>query len=140
MHRNNNTLNNQLWLARKRIGLQQKQVAHLLGHRTTDQVSRYEKGLRLPGLKMFLQFEIIYGVPARILYREFYEDIRIGIETRAQSLKGIGHAYTASFQGSGSFSEFCAHEELLRNPNRSQAENDQIRRHIITLNNRQLGL
>ena len=39
----------------------------MLGHKTTDQVSRYEKGERLPGLKLLLLLEIIYGVPPRVL-------------------------------------------------------------------------
>jgi transcriptional regulator with XRE-family HTH domain len=139
MSGNKNKPNNHLWLARKRLGLHQKQVAHLLGHKTTDQVCRYETGLRLPGLKLFLQFEVIYGLPARVLYREFYEEIRKEIETRALPLKSISSVYAVSTMGDGLFSEFCAYEELLRNPNRSKAEDDRIRKHIITVNNRQQG-
>jgi transcriptional regulator with XRE-family HTH domain len=140
MQGNKNELNNHMWQARKRLGLQQKQVAHLLGHKTTDQVSRYEQGQRLPGLKLFLQLEIIYGVPARVLYRDLYEELQKAIEARAQSLKTLGSVYTTSQTGAGLFSEFCSHEELLRNPNISQTERDQIRKHVLVLLRRERDL
>ena len=84
MSRNKNKLQNSLTITRKRLGLGQKQVAHLLKHKTTDQVSRYEKGYRIPGLKILLQFEIIYGIPARVVYGEFFEKLRLEIQDRAK--------------------------------------------------------
>lgn len=133
MQRNKNKLNNHLWLARQRRGLRQKHVAYLLGHKTPDQVSRYEQGLRFPGLRMFLQFEIIYGMPARFLYSDLYEKLRAEIEARAQSVKVLSKAHGASTIGPDLFSEFCVYEELLRNLDLTQVERDQIRKHVVTL-------
>jgi len=133
MSRNKNILNNQLWLARKRLGLAQKHVAFLLGHKTTDQVYRYEQGLRLPGLKLFLQFEIIYGAPARVLYRDLYDELQKELQARAQSLKTLKNAYTVTLSDVGLFSAFCSHEELLRAPDLNQSGRDQVRKHVVTL-------
>ena len=133
MRVNKNKTRNQLWLARKRLGLGQKHAAFLLNHRTTDQISRYEKGQRLPGLKLLLQLEIIYGVPARILYRDYYEELRAGIEKRANSIRTTNSTYALPHLGPELFSEFCSHEELLLNPHLSQTERDQVRKHVVTL-------
>lgn len=128
-----NKTHNQLWLARKRLGLGQKQVARLLNHKTTDQVSRYEKGERLPGLKLLLQFEIIYGVPPRVLYRDYYEQLQAEITRLAFSLQTLTSAYALAPAEPKLLAEFCSYEELLQNPKLSQAENDRIRKHIVTL-------
>lgn len=128
-----NQSRNQLWLARKRLGLGQKQVAYLLHHKTADQVSRYEKGERVPGLKLLLQLEIIYGVPPRVLYRDYYEQLQTEIAGRAHSLPTLSSAYALPLPEPKLLSEFCSYEELLQNPQLSQAENDRIGKHILTL-------
>jgi transcriptional regulator with XRE-family HTH domain len=116
MPRNQNKHRNHLLRARRRLGLGQKHVAYLLNHKTTDQVSRYEKGWRIPGLKMLLQLEIIYGVPARVLYEDLYEELRKEIENRASKLTTLSNTYTLPSKGAWLFSDFCSHAEQLRNP------------------------
>lgn len=128
-----NKLQNQLWLARKRVGLGQKQIAYLLNHKTTDQISRYEKGERMPGLKLLLEFEIIYGVPPRVLYRDHYEQLQTHITQRVYTLKSLSSSYALPSAEPKLFFDFCAHEELLQNPLLSQDERDRIRKHVITL-------
>lgn len=129
MKKNKTKLKNQLWLARKRLGLGQKHVAYLLKHKTPDQVLRYEKGYRIPGLKLLLQLEIILGMPPRVLYADFYEELRAEIKQKAESLNTVNPTYPSA-------SAFCSHEELLRKPNLTQEERDQIRRHNVTMVNR----
>ncbi len=64
---------NKLCIVRKKIGLEQKQVAALLGHKTTDQISRYERGAKLPGLKTAIKLGIVYHLPIQVLFYGFYE-------------------------------------------------------------------
>jgi transcriptional regulator with XRE-family HTH domain len=59
---------NKLWIARKKIGLGQKSVARLLGHRTVSAVSEYETGRLLPSLRTALKLAAIYRVPVSELY------------------------------------------------------------------------
>ncbi len=68
--------NNRLWQARRRAGLEQKQVARLLGHRNCDQISRYERGVRVPGLRIALKLEIIYRTSVGALFPDHYEAYR----------------------------------------------------------------
>lgn len=136
MPRNQNQKRNQLWLARKRLGLGQKHVAYLINHKTTDQVSRYEKGWRIPGLKMLLQLEIIYGVPTRFLYQDWYEELRQEIEAKASTLKVFNPASANPNSTVSPFAEFCFYDELLRSTSVSKAETEKARKHVILLMNR----
>lgn len=126
-------LRNQLWYARKRLGLHQKHVAYLLRQKSTYQISRFEQGHLIPGLKVLLQLEIIYGVPIRMLYRDYYEELRKAIEQRAQTLSAVRNAYLHAPPDSGHFTAYCSHEDLLNAPSVSQADRDHIRDHVVLL-------
>jgi transcriptional regulator with XRE-family HTH domain len=122
---------NGLWAARQRAGYGQKAVAYLLGHRTTDQVTRYEKGSRLPSLKLLLELEIIYGVPPRLLYPEYYEELRQRVERRAGRLKTLGRPPAP--QAAEVPAAYCAQEELLRAASLTDAERERVRDHVVAL-------
>lgn len=76
------SINNRLWRARKQAGLEQKQVAYLLGHKTTDQISRYERGARTPSFQTALKLELIYRTPLHRLFPEHCDDFREEISKR----------------------------------------------------------
>ncbi len=69
MRQSRNHYLNNLWIARKHVGLAQKSVATLLGHHTTSAISEYETGRLLPNLKTALKLAVIYGKPISELYR-----------------------------------------------------------------------
>ena len=124
---------NRLWLARKRRGLEQKQVTYLLDHKSTDQLSRYEQGARLPILENALKLEIIYGVPLRFLYKELSTKLEDEVWQRI-SLNPVLHKRfgnrTAQVAG---LSEYCAYAELIAAPQASEADRAAARRHVTAL-------
>ncbi|GEM_PF-5916692 len=63
---------NNLWIARKRVGLPQKKVAAFLGVRSLSTVSEYEKGRKLPSLPIALRLELLYQTPLRDLFPNLY--------------------------------------------------------------------
>jgi transcriptional regulator with XRE-family HTH domain len=67
---------NSLLLYRRRLGLSQKWVARLLGHKNGKMLSRYENGNSLPPLTTALKLEIIYRVPVAFLYGRRYDAMR----------------------------------------------------------------
>ena len=140
MPRNKNKLQNSLTITRKRLGLGQKQVAHLLKHKTTDQVSRYEKGYRIPGLKILLQFEIIYGIPARVVYGEFFEKLRSEIQDRAKIISPLANTKALADSKNLLSHRYCYYEELLRNSSPTQDEIDQTRKHVLLIMRRHAEL
>ena len=77
---------NRLFLVRNKNSLGQKQVAILLGHKTTDQISRYERGTKLPSLKTAFKLGIIYRLPIQILLDGYYEACLKEIKKREKSL------------------------------------------------------
>lgn len=124
---------NRLWLARKRRGLEQKQVTYLLDHQTIDQLSRYEQGARLPSLENALKLEIIYRVPLRFLYQELFAKLEDEVWQRI-SLNPVLHKRfgNRTAQEAG-LSEYCAYAELLAAPHASEAARAAARRHVTAL-------
>ncbi len=71
---------------RKRWALKQHQVAFLLGSKTGEQISRYEKQTQTPNLRTALACEIIFGMPVRSLFRGMYEAIEEDVMKQAYLL------------------------------------------------------
>jgi transcriptional regulator with XRE-family HTH domain len=126
------TVENRLWQTRKRRGLQQKQVAYLLGHHTTDQVSRYELGTRLPTLEIALLLEMIYGAPLRILYKDLYERLQAELRGRLERVPQLGERI-AEFLSEEGLREYCAYGELIRTGHPAQIDLLKARRHATEL-------
>src|SRR6266436_1766716 len=67
---------NNLWISRKHIGLGQKSVARLLGHKSTSGISEYETGKLLPSLSTALKLAVVYNRPVTELYADLYRQIQ----------------------------------------------------------------
>lgn len=122
---------NRLWLARKRRGLGQKQVAFLI-NKTIDEISRYERGVRLPELPSILALEIVYGAPMRILFKEFYDQVLAEVRQRIESSEALKATYAEilSVGEENAAHEYCPYEDMLRMPNLSLIERGKVRDHI----------
>lgn len=125
---------NRLWLARKRRSLRQKQVAYILNHHTADQVSRYEKGTRIPTLETALMLEIIYKVPLRILFKEVYDELQQEVQQKVESTPGLIHIAEEMKEAESSDSQsYCTYEDIINMPAASQADSVPVRLHITKL-------
>jgi len=82
---------NDLVLYRKRMGLTQKEVARLLGHRDTSMVSHYERGRALPPLPVALGLEIIYRTPVAFLFPGLHGELKARIRRDEEDRAGLGH-------------------------------------------------
>jgi transcriptional regulator with XRE-family HTH domain len=132
-HREQKTLTNRLWLARKRRGLEQKQIAYLLNHQSIDQISRYELGSRFPSLDNALKLEIIYGVPLRLLFKELFDGLEDEVWQRISLSAPLQKRYGNHTAQSTGLSEYCAFAELLTMPNASEANRGKVRQHVTSL-------
>lgn len=131
--RGKTVLRNRLWQARKCRGFSQKQVSKLLRHKKINQLSRFEKSVRLPSLRNALALEIIYGMPVRALFSGLYVELQGELRKRAghQTRPLIKELFASADANAGL--DCCACEELLRSPVLSQAERDRIRDHVVHL-------
>lgn len=122
---------NNLFLMRKKIGLEQKQVALILGHKTTNQISRYERGAKLPNLKTALKLGIIYRLPVHILLSGFYADCLKEIAKQ----KEIWSYDSSKLLEPALFGEmeYCTFAEKLKPFHVSKSDLDKVGSHIAKL-------
>src|SRR3712207_3435912 len=126
------TTENRLWPVRKRRGLEQKQVAFLLGQHTPDQVSRYELGTRIPTLETALLLEMVYGAPLRVLYKDLYERLQADLRDRLKRVPQLQERLT-EFLGEEGVREYCAYSEMLQSSHPPQTDRLKARRHVTEL-------
>src|SRR5438874_10656885 len=124
----NSKLENRIRVARKRLNLEHKQIACLLGHKSSDQISRFENDGRLPLLPNALKLEIILGMPLRWLFPELYDRLRTEIKARAENNRSIKVLITDTFVNG-----LCRHEELLAAPDLSVEEFERARSHSVEM-------
>ncbi|MGI8467318.1 MAG: helix-turn-helix transcriptional regulator [Pyrinomonadaceae bacterium] len=124
---------NQLLLVRKKSGLEQKQVATLLGHKTADQISRYERGAKLPNLKTAIKLGIVYRLPIRVLFYGYYEACLDEIKKQETVLKNIEKGFNLSKNNFSDDVEFCPFAERLKPLNVKSDDLDKARSHIAEL-------
>lgn len=122
---------NNLFIVRKKSDFGQKQIAALLGHQTIDQISRYERGTRIPSLKTALKLQIIYRLPIHVLFYAYYEICFK--EIKAQDKSSGGGENKLKPAGLLKDIEFCTIAEQLKLPQVSEAELDKARSHIAEL-------
>ena len=93
-------LENYLRTYRKKSGLNQSEVAFLLGHGSDQQISRYEKHRRVPPIRTALQCEVIFGAPVSKLFAGIHETASNDVKKRMRELRARLLADTT--QGDGS--------------------------------------
>jgi len=77
---------NRLWTYRRKKGISQKRAAFLLAHKTSSQLSHYERGVKTPNLKNALKLEILYNVPVAFLFRDLFLAISRDIKNKETAL------------------------------------------------------
>jgi transcriptional regulator with XRE-family HTH domain len=125
-------IRNRLWIARKRAGLGQKQLARLLNHKTPDQVSRYERGKRVPTLQIALELEIALQTPLRVLFNDLYEQLRSDLVEKIKSSPQLSALYDEALHNN-EIGEYCTYADLLDKPHPSEAERTKARAHVTRL-------
>ena len=124
--------NNRLWQARRHVGLEQKQVARLLGHQSCDQLSRYERGIRMPGMRIALKLELIYATPVSLLFPDHYQQYRseIAANTSSNNLLPLPNEQAVERLPEA---HVCTYRNLLLQKKPTTTGIDAARRHTIKL-------
>ncbi len=84
-----NKLPHYLRTYRKRSGLNQGDVAFLMGLLHKTQISRHENSAALPSFSAIVAYEVIFQVPLRDLFAGRYVDIEERIIERADHLRNV---------------------------------------------------
>lgn len=75
-------LHNYIRTFRRRLNLTQRQLAWLVGSRSHTLISRLERGLQLPSLRVALSLEVVLGVSIKELYRGLALDMKRLVDVR----------------------------------------------------------
>ena len=71
---------------RKESGLDQKELAFLMGLKSTAMLSRYESGIITPDLENSFALQFALGIPTHLLYREVATRIAGEVRVRRAQL------------------------------------------------------
>lgn len=123
---------NRLWIARKRRGLGQKQVAYLLDT-SIDEISRCERGVITPGLEIALGLEIVYGLPVRLLFKDLYADLQSRISERLSQQEPLKAVYEDALKSEQNLGDSCTYQDLLQMASISALDATKVRDHITQL-------
>ncbi len=89
------SLDNYIEMHRKRAGLSQSDLSHLIFLEKGSSISRYEKGVRFPNLESLMALEVVLGQPIAELYAGVRERVEDEVTDRARSLlEKLGDAPT----------------------------------------------
>ncbi len=138
MKTNTNSLPpNNLLQARKRAGLERKQVAFLLTRKTNNEISIYERGGYLPNLQTALKLEAIYRTPIRLLFQGLFEQCRREIGERRKKDNQLlpREEWFPTHAEKLTQEEFCFYAEILKTHVPSSMELELIQNHTVSLIN-----
>ena len=71
---------------RQRHALTEDDLAFLMGQRCGTVVSKLENGARVPPLAGALALQVIFGLPPKSIFPEFYEHVEDQVMARARDL------------------------------------------------------
>lgn len=128
-----NKLHNALWRLRRQRRLEQKQVAYLIGHKTTDLMSRYEQGTQQPGLLNTIKLSLLYQATLAEMFPEQAEQCRLELEANLKRMPRFIGQQKGVFEELTENVHLCTYEKLLEQPETSNADLDSIRRHVTSL-------
>ncbi len=64
------------------MGLNQQDVATLLGHKSTCRISRWEKGISMPSAFNLMKLAILYGTLSDELYFDVYFQFKVALSKK----------------------------------------------------------
>ena len=125
---------NALWRIRHSQGLELKQVAKLLGQKSTDSLSRYENGNSEPNLKTTLKLMLIYNSSPKEMFPDLYDCCRREVEENIKR-----YTVWLTVKDREKLIEnisFCTFEKMFNRSNLTDNDKTIIRKHLTNLANK----
>ncbi len=130
---------NALWRIRRRRGLEPKQVGWLLGHKSPEVVSGYERGSSQPNLNNALKLSVVYGCSVEDLFPDRIEAFRSELASKVLKIPGF-LALPADQEILVEQINRCSYESLLDDQDPSEKNSRVVRSHITKLAKQLAGL
>jgi transcriptional regulator with XRE-family HTH domain len=130
---------NALFRLRRKSHFERKQVASLLGQKTGDSISAYERGTRDPDLATGLRLAIIYNCTFEEMFPEHIAAFRDELSVKIGRIPRP-HPSTVTLVKEGEAQLACGYESLMAQLNHSQTAMEIARDHVTKLARRLAGL
>ena len=78
---------NRIWKYRKILNLSQRQVSFILAHKDASQISKWEKGVKLPNLENALRLSRVLKISVDELFSGLSNSLEKEIAERVNSVK-----------------------------------------------------
>lgn len=78
---------NYLRAHRRRCGLSQRELAHIVGYITQAPVSEHERSVTIPALLIALSYEVVFRVPLSELFPALYRTVEANIEEQLTKIE-----------------------------------------------------
>lgn len=79
---------NLMRVLRRRLGLTQGELGYVIGYEDETNVSRIENGIRTPLLTEVLMIELVFGVPAFVIFPEIRAAVGRQVSQRVKRIMG----------------------------------------------------
>ncbi len=122
--------NTALWRARRKNGLERKQAAWLLGHKSPDALARYERGEAEPNFDNAVKLSVIYGWSLEELFPLKYAAFRQELSTKVKTRRS--HS-PASVNALLHRINVCSYEQTLLELNSGSNFPPHVRDHVTKL-------
>lgn len=87
MKRRPSSHHNLLRVLRRRLGLNQRELAYLIGYDSDSQLSRLENGSRFPYLTEVLLIELVFGRASKDIFPGLHRTVTTELKARVKLLK-----------------------------------------------------
>lgn len=121
-----------LWNLRQRLGIEIKQVARLMGHKSPDSVERYEKG-RVPSVKNCIKLMLIYNSSFLEMFPDLYEKCRDEVSDNIR--KGSALIPYKTRMNVREHVQYCSYEKALTWKPFTSYDRDFIKSHVTKIAN-----
>lgn len=137
MQNKNHKPKNNLLEARRRCGLEPKQISFLLGKKSTDDLYRYENGGRYPNLPTILKLSIILATPPHFLYQDLFQALKDEIAEKIKShpLMFPERAWFPTNAEQLKQEEPCFYADILKSRIPTALELESITKHLVAVMN-----
>jgi len=120
-------MSNYLRRERRAWGLTQRELAELLGCRCPKQLSRIERDVRPPSMRVLVASKILFGCPARRIFPRLYDEVEELVIRNAYRL----HQRLEDNQSAGAMRKKAFLEEVLnRAVNRTKSNKSYAKKNL----------
>lgn len=125
---------NMLWRVRRQRGLERKQVAWALGHKSPDSLARYERSEAEISFDNAIRLSLIYRCSVEELFSDRFNAVGKELSPRIDRIPRLFNESHLQLP------DHCTYEEALPVKEISPVRRAQLRTHITTLAKKLAGL